>query len=171
MDGKEVSGMDSQAEGVATGSSLSKPEFIDDPNAWGVAAFVLGLVGSLLGLMVFTFPVAFVLGVVALVFGLVGLQKPARRAMTVWGTGLGVLCVAISLLGAYVTLQVVDAIGDRVDGLEREFESVLEDAVDDLGDELRSVLNDAIDRMADEVDKGDDLVDKVVSEIDARENG
>ncbi len=109
-----------QTEGVATGSSLSKPEFIDDPNAWGVAAFILGLVGSLLGLMVFTFPIAFVLGMVALVFGLVRLQKRARRAMTVWETGLGVLCIAISLLGAYVTLQgLASAVSCRSRGVAR----------------------------------------------------
>lgn len=138
--------MEPQAASGMTRSSSAEAEFIHDANAWGVAAFVLGLAGSLLGLMVFTFPIAFVLGMLALVFGLVGLRKPDRRAMTIWGTGLGVLSVAVSLLGGYLTLQIVDAIGDRVSDFERDIEFILEDTTDDLGDELRSILYDAIDR-------------------------
>ena len=69
-------------------ASTTATSMIADSNAWGVAAFVLGLVGSVLGLLVVTFAISFVLGVLAVVFGLVGLRKPARRTMTAWAAVL-----------------------------------------------------------------------------------
>ena len=150
-------------------ASTIATSMIADSNAWGVAAFVLGLVGSVLGLLVVTFAISFVLGVLAVVFGLVGLRKPARRTMTAWGSGLGVASLAVSFVGAFLMLQLLDAVGDRVDNLDRELESVLDDAVDEVGEEFELILDEQMDRLVAELDARDNLVDRVVAELDARE--
>ena len=151
MSSMEGTGRDPSDGNLAVTPPSSASHMIADVNAWGVAAFVCGLVGVLLGLMVLTFPIAFVLGVLALVFGLIGLRKPARRTMTAWGTGLGVVSVVVSLAGAYLTLQLLGAIDDRVDDFSRDIESVLDDSVDEFGDEFRTVLDDTIDRIVKEL--------------------
>ena len=157
-------------------ASTTSTSMIADSNAWGVAAFVLGLVGSVLGLLVVTFAISFVLGVLAVVFGLIGLRKPARRTMTAWGSGLGVASIAVSLVGAFLMLQLLDAVKDRVDNFDRELESVVDDAVDEVGDavdevaeEFELILDEQMDRLLAELDVRDNLVDRVVAELDARE--
>ena len=151
MDSMEGTGRDTPTKGIAVTPPSQRSQMIADVNAWGVAAFVLGLVGVVLGLLVVTFPIAFVLGMLALVFGLVGLRRPARRTMTAWGTGLGVVSLVVSLLGAYLTLQLVNAIDDRVDDFSRDIKSILDDSTDEFGDEFRTVLDNSINRMIKEL--------------------
>ena len=150
-------------------ASPTSTSMIADSNAWGVAAFVLGLTGSVLGLLVVTFAISFVLGVLAVVFGLVGLRKPARRTMTAWGSGLGVASIAVSFVGAFLMLQLLGAVGDRVDNMDRELESVLDDALDEVGEEFELIVDEQVDRLVAELEARDNLVDRVVAELDARE--
>ena len=143
-----------------------------ESNAWGAAAFVLGVVGLVLGLLVFTFPIAFVLGVLAIVFGIVGLRKPARRTMTRWGTGLGVASLAVSIVGGYIMYRVAIATLDQIDDLSDEIENITDDSVDELSRELEDIVDDAIDRVAEEIDSQnnfDETVRRVIEELDARE--
>ena len=144
-------------------------DIVTDPNAWGVAGFVLGLVGTLLGLMVLTFPLAFVAGVAAFVFGMIGLRKPQRRAMTRWAVGLGCTAVVSSLAGAYLMLQAVGWLGDQIDDAIDDVEDISED----FNQELDDTVDEAIDRIVVELENlkvADESVEKLADAIDRRVN-
>ena len=150
-----------------TTSDPMSHEFIADTNAWGVAGFVLGLVGALLGLMVLTFPVAFVAGVTAIVFGTIGLRKPQRRSMARSAVILGIASVLLSIAGAYLMLQMVGWVGDQFDTAIDD----IEDATEDFNREFEDTVDDAIDRIVLELEQlevADDAVEKLADAIDRR---
>ncbi|GGZ97542.1 hypothetical protein GCM10010371_66690 [Streptomyces subrutilus] len=88
-------------------------------NGQAVAALVLGIGGVLFGLVPFFFWVGTILAVVGLGLGIAALVRAARgaprKAMAVVGTSLGVLGLAASVGGFFLTAYVVDTAADRVD--------------------------------------------------------
>ena len=167
---------DGSSGGTAAGPGPDQPSAVVtqaplEGNPWGVASFVLGLVGSLLALLIITFPLAFILGVLALVFGLVGLRASGRRRMTVAGTTLGAASIAFSVIGAVVTLSIVNAVSDRIDRFDEDMEELLDDAIEQLGRELDSVVDDTSDKIVEEIDDIDDkigeqILDEIVEQSD-----
>jgi hypothetical protein len=85
-----------------------------------VAGFVLGLIGTLIGWVPFTFFVAWVLGVLAIVFGAIGFartqQTPPRRhrGLAIAGLCLGVGALGMGAIGAALTNRIVDELDGRL---------------------------------------------------------
>lgn len=82
-------------------------------NGLGIAALILGLVGTPFFLTGLTAPVAIVLGLIAVPLALVGLGRVRRREATNRGTSiaglvLGTACVALGVLSIVVTVQAID---------------------------------------------------------------
>ena len=145
-----------------TSPAVDRP--LPEANSWGVAAFVLGLIGALVGLLIFLFPIVFVLGMLALVFGLVGLRTRARRQMTAAGVVLGGVAIILSVVGGFMTLRVIDTVTERVDRLDQDIEEVLDNAITKFGRELDTVVDDTSDKIVEEIDDIDDEVGKQIEE-------
>ena len=87
-----------------------------------VAALVLGLVGSVFGLIPLTFWIALPCGILAVIFGVVGRRRakePGRSGggMAIAGLILGLIAVALGIAGIAI-------IGDAVDDLDRDLEEL-----------------------------------------------
>lgn len=102
-------------QAVATDASLTAPAtaapaqvVVAPSNGIAVASFVTGLVGAIIGLVIFVFayPIPLVLGLVAVPLGFVGWRKankvPAagRKGLAIWGVVLGCLAIAFGVIGA-----------------------------------------------------------------------
>lgn len=90
-------------------------------NGLGTAALVLGIVGTVLGALLFLFFVVFVLGLLAVIFGLIGRGRAKRgeasnSTAATWGFALGVVSLVLSAVGL---LFVIHVIQDRQDCRER----------------------------------------------------
>jgi len=97
-----------QPAGSPYGGSPAAPR-----NGLGTTALVLGIIGAVVGLLMFLFFVVFVLGVLAVIFGLIGRGRAKRGAATnktqaTWGFALGVVSLALSIVGGIVTVHVVN---------------------------------------------------------------
>ena len=78
-----------------------------------VAALVLGIVGSVLGLVPLTGFIALICGILALVFGFVGYNKAKNaglphKTMAVWGVVLGGLSFILGIVGLTIVADVVN---------------------------------------------------------------
>jgi len=71
-------------------------------NSFGVASVVLGIIGSVLGVLIL--PV--VLSILGLIFGIIQLKR-AKNTWAIWGILLSILGIIISV---YITWAVVSAI-------------------------------------------------------------
>lgn len=153
IDDSEAHVSDGQRSGPPSRSARPGAHMTDEFNEWGLVAFVLGLIGTLLGVLIFVkpfgllvFPFVAMLGLLAWVFSLVGLRKPARRSLAIWGTGLGSLCMAVSLFGAYLLFQTVDTMDDLVESLGDEVQSIISESVEEVGAELAPIAEESIDQ-------------------------
>lgn len=87
----------------------------EPPNGLAVAALVLGIIGTVFGLVPLTFWLAFILGVLALVFGLIARKKHHRRTMATWGASLGAVSLVLSVIGIVVLVTALDDTSEEVD--------------------------------------------------------
>ncbi|WP_030666703.1 DUF4190 domain-containing protein [Streptomyces rimosus] len=83
-------------------------------NGLGIAALVLGIIGTLSGLLPLLFWLAGILGLLALIFGLVGLGRARRgqatnKGVAITGTVFGVLALIAAVVGLVITVAVVDS--------------------------------------------------------------
>lgn len=88
-------------------------------NGLGTAALVLGIIGSVSGLIPFFFWMAGILGLIALVLGLAGRGRvkrgeAANKGVTTFGAVLGLLALILSVVGAVITFKVVDDAVDEI---------------------------------------------------------
>ncbi|MFF7182707.1 DUF4352 domain-containing protein [Streptomyces sp. NPDC008121] len=89
-------------------------------NGLGTAALVLGIIGTVSGLIPFFFWLAGILGLIALVLGLVGKGRVKRgeannKGATVTGVVLGLAALVLSVVGAVITFAAVSEAVDEID--------------------------------------------------------
>lgn len=82
-------------------------------NGLGTAALVLGIIGTVSGLIPFMFWLAGILGVIALILGLAGRGRAKRgeasnKGVTTFGAVLGLVALILSVVGAVLTFKAVD---------------------------------------------------------------
>ncbi len=98
-------------------------------NGLAVAALVCGIVGAVFGLIPFTFWLAWILGVLATVFGAVGRRKAdrepeaGRRSMATAGLILGIVSIALGIVGVVVLTTLINDVGNGFDELQRCLEN------------------------------------------------
>ncbi|WP_406731727.1 DUF4352 domain-containing protein [Streptomyces sp. NBC_01794] len=87
----------------------------------GTAALVLGIIGTISGLIPFFFWLAGILGLIALILGLSGRGRvkrgeAANKGVTTTGAILGLVALILSIVGAVITFK---AVGDAVDEINK----------------------------------------------------
>ncbi|MFD9218809.1 DUF4352 domain-containing protein [Streptomyces sp. NPDC060064] len=90
-------------------------------NGLGTAALVLGIIGTISGLIPFFFWLAGILGLIALILGLSGRGRvkrgeAANKSVTTTGAILGLVALILSIVGAVITFK---AVGDAVDEINK----------------------------------------------------
>ncbi len=98
-------------------------------NGFAVAALVLGIIGAVFGLIPFTFWLAWILGVLAIVFGVIGRRRvdrePAagKQSMATAGLVLGIVAIALGIIGLIVLTTLINDVGSAIDDLDRCFDN------------------------------------------------
>ncbi|MBM7441865.1 DUF4352 domain-containing protein [Streptomyces sp. HB132] len=82
-------------------------------NGLGTSALVLGIIGTVSGLIPFFFWLAGILGLIALILGLAGRGRAKRgeatnKGVTTFGAVLGLVALVLSVVGAVLTFKAVD---------------------------------------------------------------
>ncbi|MFC9942320.1 DUF4352 domain-containing protein [Streptomyces pratensis] len=82
-------------------------------NGLGISALVLGIIGTVSGLIPFFFWLAGILGLIALILGLAGRGRAKRgeatnKGVTTFGAVLGLVSLILSVVGAVLTFKAVD---------------------------------------------------------------
>ncbi|MFE0651299.1 DUF4190 domain-containing protein [Streptomyces sp. NPDC059534] len=90
-------------------------------NGLGTAALILGIIGTLSGLIPLLFWLAGILGLIALILGLVGRGRVKRheannKGVALTGAILGLAALVLSVVGVVIT---VTAVSDAVDELDK----------------------------------------------------
>lgn len=93
-------------------------------NGLGTAALILGIIGTLSGLIPLFFWLAGILGVIALILGLVGRGRVKRgeannKGVTTTGAILGLAALILSVVGAVITFT---AVSDAVDEIDKSLQ-------------------------------------------------
>lgn len=93
-------------------------------NGLGTAALILGIIGTVSGLIPFFFWLAGILGLIALILGLVGRGRVKRgeagnKGVTTTGAVLGLAALILSVVGAVITFT---AVSNAVDEINRTVE-------------------------------------------------
>ncbi|MFF2730577.1 DUF4352 domain-containing protein [Streptomyces sp. NPDC058008] len=88
-------------------------------NGLGTAALVLGIIGTVSGLIPFFFWLAGILGLIALILGLAGRGRAKRgeatnKGVTTFGAALGLVALILSVVGAVLTFKAVDEVVKEV---------------------------------------------------------
>ncbi|GCE37834.1 hypothetical protein Rhow_000680 [Rhodococcus wratislaviensis] len=91
-------------------------------NGFGVTALVLAIVGVVFGLVPLTGFIALILGLLSVLFGLLGFGRVRKglatnKIMTLAGTGLGVVAVALGIWGMTIFFGAVDELDQKLDNL------------------------------------------------------
>ncbi|MFD4031541.1 DUF4190 domain-containing protein [Streptomyces sp. NPDC058637] len=91
-------------------------------NGLGVSALVLGIIGTVSGLIPLLFWLAGILGVIALILGLAGRGRAKRgeasnKGVATFGAVLGLVSLILSVVGAILTFKAVD---DVVNDISKE---------------------------------------------------
>ncbi|MFE7950886.1 DUF4352 domain-containing protein [Streptomyces sp. NPDC057426] len=94
-------------------------------NGLGTAALVLGIIGTLSGLIPLLFWLAGILGLIALILGLTGRGRVKRgeannKGVTTTGAILGLAALILSVVGAVITFTVVNDAVNEIDKTIRE---------------------------------------------------
>ncbi|MFF3319204.1 DUF4352 domain-containing protein [Streptomyces sp. NPDC003035] len=89
-------------------------------NGLGTAALILGIIGTVSGLIPFFFWLAGILGLIALILGLVGRGRVKRgeannKGVTTTGAVLGLAALILSVVGAVITFNAVSDAVDEID--------------------------------------------------------
>ncbi|WP_329229694.1 DUF4352 domain-containing protein [Streptomyces sp. NBC_00111] len=82
-------------------------------NGLGISALVLGIIGTVSGLVPLLFWLAGILGLIALILGLAGRGRAKRgeatnKGVTTFGAVLGLVALILSVVGAVLTFKAVD---------------------------------------------------------------
>ncbi|MFJ8887631.1 DUF4352 domain-containing protein [Streptomyces sp. NPDC102402] len=89
-------------------------------NGLGISALVLGIIGTVSGLIPLFFWLAGILGLIALILGLAGRGRVKRgeatnKGVTTFGAVLGLVALILSVVGAVLTFKAVDDVVDEID--------------------------------------------------------
>ncbi|MEV6245872.1 DUF4190 domain-containing protein [Streptomyces sp. NPDC051742] len=89
-------------------------------NGLGTAALILGIIGTLSGLIPFLFWMAGILGLIALILGLTGKGRVKRgeannKGVALTGAILGLVSLVLSVVGAVITFTAVSNAVDELD--------------------------------------------------------
>ncbi|MEU0133502.1 DUF4352 domain-containing protein [Streptomyces sp. NPDC006296] len=109
-------------------------------NGLGTAALVLGIIGTVSGLVPFLFWLAGILGLIALILGLAGRGRATRgeatnKGVTTFGAVLGLVALVLSVVGAVLTFKAVDGVMKEVDKAVAEASASAEPATADGADD------------------------------------
>lgn len=121
-------------------------------NGLGTAALVLGLIGSVSGLIPFLFWLAGILGLIALILGMSGRGRVKRgeagnKGVATFGAVLGLVALILSVVGAVLTFKAVD---DVVNDINKEVSNSSASAKPGTADDAKD------DAAKDGAAKGDD---------------
>lgn len=88
-------------------------------NGLGIAALVLGIIGTVSGLIPLFFWLAGILGLIALILGLSGRGRAKRgeatnKGVATFGAVLGLVALVLSVVGAVLTFKAVDDVVDEI---------------------------------------------------------
>ncbi|MFF3761891.1 DUF4190 domain-containing protein [Streptomyces sp. NPDC002185] len=115
-------------------------------NGLGTAALILGIIGTLSGLVPLLFWLAGILGLIALILGLVAKGRVKRReannkGVAVTGAILGLAALILSVVGAVITFT---AVKDAVDEIDKTIKDTApkDPAAKNLADGDTSVYDD-----------------------------
>ncbi|MFF4697831.1 DUF4190 domain-containing protein [Streptomyces chattanoogensis] len=117
-------------------------------NGLGVAALVLGIIGTLSGIPMFLFWLAGPLGLLALIFGIVGMGRAKKgqatnKGVAVTGTILGVLALILAVVGVIVSVLVVKgAVDEAKEQIDKETGS--SSSIKDLGAGVTAKYNNGL---------------------------
>lgn len=89
-------------------------------NGLGISALVLGIIGTVSGLVPLLFWLAGILGLIALILGLAGRGRVKRgeatnKGVTTFGAVLGLVALILSVVGAVLTFKAVDDVVSEID--------------------------------------------------------
>ncbi|MGP3632269.1 DUF4352 domain-containing protein [Streptomyces sp. 24-1644] len=133
-------------------------------NGLGTAALVLGIIGTVSGLIPFLFWLAGILGLIALILGLTGRGRVKRgeatnKGVTTFGAVLGLLALILSVVGAVITFKAVD---DAVDEINKASSgsSATADPGATKDEPAPEKTDDATDAPADEEEPPADLLEE-----------
>lgn len=99
-------------------------------NGMAVAALVLGIVGTAMGLVPLLGLFAIIAGVLGIVFGAVGRRRvksgetAGGSKMAAWGLGLGVVAVVLGIVGIVIVGDVLNEIDQELGDLSDELENL-----------------------------------------------
>ncbi|MFD5041483.1 DUF4352 domain-containing protein [Streptomyces sp. NPDC058377] len=104
-------------------------------NGLGVAALVLGIIGTVSGLIPFFFWLAGILGLIALILGLAGRGRAKRgeatnKGVTTFGAVLGLVALVLSVVGAVLTFKAVDDVVTDINKAVQESSASAKPAAD-----------------------------------------
>ena len=161
-------------------------------SGFAVASFTLAVCGVGFGLVPVLFPVALVFGVLAVAYGVLGRRRGREvRGLALAGLLLGVVSLAVAVVGGVLVMKAVDWIRDETDDLDAEVDRLVEEVeekvreqVDEIEAEIRaeidSIVGDVeqrvtrsveaeVDGVADEVQAGvQQQVDAITSDVTSR---
>src|SRR3954447_25254270 len=95
-------------------------------NGMAVTAFILGLVGATIGLVIaiFAFPLPLMLGIAAVPLGFLGYRRvtkdpsAGRKGLAIWGIVLGCLAISWGIVGAVAFNNAVNDFNNAVNHLD-----------------------------------------------------
>ena len=124
-------------------------------SGFAVASVTLAVCGIGLGLVPILFPVAAVFGVLAIVYGALGRRKGRDgRGLATAGLVLGMLSVAVAVVGGVLVLRAVDWARGEIDDLDAEIEKLkdeIEAEVEEKASEIEADIRAEIEAIVEEI--------------------
>ena len=124
-------------------------------SGFAVASVTLAVCGIGLGLVPILFPVAAVFGVLAIVYGALGRRKGRDgRGLATAGLVLGMLSVAVAVVGGVLVLRAVDWARGEIDDLDAEVEKLkdeIEAEVEEKASEIEADIRAEIEAIVEEI--------------------
>ena len=124
-------------------------------SGFAVASVTLAVSGIGLGLVPIRFPGAAVVGVLAIVYGALGRRKGRDgRGLATAGLVLGVLSVAVAVVGGVLVLRAVDWARGEIDDLDAEIEKLkdeIEAEVEEKASEIEADIRAEIEAIVEEI--------------------
>jgi hypothetical protein len=116
----------------ATTFAPAPPPPARSSSGMAIASLILGIVGTLFGLVPLTFWVAGTLGVVGLILGLAALARARRTSLPaklpIAGSVLSVVALVLAVVGAVIVFRAVDQLGDDLQDAGKSLSTVAPDA-------------------------------------------
>ena len=106
-----------------------------------IASFVLGIVGLVLSINLFTYPVSFICGLLAIIFGIKGLKENKEdRAKAKSGLIIGIITLIISFIISFIIYKGAMYLIDNLP-------NIMEETLEYFDNEKELFLNDFINQM------------------------